>query len=344
MKSKELVEKFYNGQCSEEEKQRIVDYFRENPGELEDYFSEEEWNHFSYDEQISSLLSGKLWDRIYRKTQKRYAVIRMLGRVAAAASVILILSLGWLLVHRDDTMQHRYAAVKTNVVDTLNTGRQQIALLLPDKSLIHLMPGSSLRYKKTWNENRRDVYLTGEATFDVVKNPLKPFTVYSGEMATTALGTKFTVTALPDADVIKVKLTEGKVVIQSADSIYKKIKHDYYLIPGDEFEWDRKLMVATVKRNVKKDKKNGTTKTEENETTIASNWYMFNNQSLAQVLDQLSTIYHVRIEYDKKDVSQINFIGRIEKTDSIKSILKDIALLNNLTITRKGNKYLVRKR
>lgn len=231
------------------------------------------------------------------------------------------------------------------LVDTLNKGGRQIALSLPDGSVVELQPGSRLQYKRTFDGARRDVYLTGEASFQVAKNPLQPFIVYSDAIATTALGTTFIVSALPHADAIKVKLIEGRVVIKSADSSNRILKQNYYLLPGEEFEWNRKSGTATVKHSKKGEqkKKNVNAAPEEQPATV-SNWYQFNNQSLAQVLDQLSVIYQVRIEYNRADIQKINFIGRIEKTDSIQTILNDIALLNHLSVTRTGNTYLIRKK
>lgn len=345
MKAQELVEKFYSGQCSEEEKQRIVDYFSRNPGELEDYFSEEDWSQFSYEGQLPSSLSEKLWDYINRKTQKRRGVIRILTSVAVAASVVLVLGLGWMWLQRSDSTQQTATVVMPELVDTLNKGGRQIALSLPDGSVVELQPGSRLQYKRTFDGARRDVYLTGEASFQVAKNPLQPFIVYSDAIATTALGTTFIVSALPHADAIKVKLIEGRVVIKSADSSNRILKQNYYLLPGEEFEWNRKSGTATVKHSKKGEqkKKNVNAAPEEQPATV-SNWYQFNNQSLAQVLDQLSVIYQVRIEYNRADIQKINFIGRIEKTDSIQTILNDIALLNHLSVTRTGNTYLIRKK
>ena len=72
-------------------------------------------------------------------------------------------------------------------------------------------------------------------------------------------------------------------------------------------------------------------------------WYMFNNQSLAQVLDQLAVLYNVRIVYNKKDVKHIYFTGRYNKTDSLETILARIGKLNELTIVKNDTVFTISK-
>jgi hypothetical protein len=74
-------------------------------------------------------------------------------------------------------------------------------------------------------------------------------------------------------------------------------------------------------------------------------WYMFNNQPLSEVFDQLGSMYNVEITYNKKEIANIYFIGSFEKTDSIGKILSKIAITNNLKITKakEGNKYSLHK-
>src|SRR5262249_16913345 len=73
------------------------------------------------------------------------------------------------------------------------------------------------------------------------------------------------------------------------------------------------------------------------------NWYMFNNQALSSVFSQLEELYNVRIEYKEKDVDNVYFIGRFNKTDSIEAILNNIAILKKLHILHKDNRYIITK-
>ena len=74
------------------------------------------------------------------------------------------------------------------------------------------------------------------------------------------------------------------------------------------------------------------------------NWYMFENQGLADVLDQLSIIYNVEIQYSSGDLHNKFFIGRLDKYDSLEDIINDIALLNHLSVAKREGCYVIRKR
>jgi hypothetical protein len=74
-----------------------------------------------------------------------------------------------------------------------------------------------------------------------------------------------------------------------------------------------------------------------------ANWYMFNDQELADVFDQLSIIYNVEIQYSSSDLRNKYFIGKLDKHDSLNEILKDIALLNHLSVIEREGCYIIRK-
>ncbi|MBN7812792.1 FecR domain-containing protein [Algoriphagus sp. H41] len=86
------------------------------------------------------------------------------------------------------------------------------SLTLNDGSKVLLNSGSSLRYVKNFESDKRVLYLSGEAYFEVAKDSLRPFTVVSEGVKTTALGTVFNVSAY-DAEDLSVSLVEGKVAV-----------------------------------------------------------------------------------------------------------------------------------
>jgi transmembrane sensor len=59
---------------------------------------------------------------------------------------------------------------------------------------------------------------------------------------------------------------------------------------------------------------------------------MFNNQTLSDVFDQLALLYNVDIQYSERDLRNKYFIGKLEMKDSLSEIMRDIALLNKLSV------------
>lgn len=91
-------------------------------------------------------------------------------------------------------------------------------LTLPDGSTVVLASHSRLRYPHRFSATRRQVFLSGEATFDVFHNPRQPFQVYTAQMLTTVLGTSFTVRAYAGQPDTRVQVLRGKVRVQPRQS------------------------------------------------------------------------------------------------------------------------------
>jgi len=83
-------------------------------------------------------------------------------------------------------------------------------LTLQDGSKVILNSGSTLRYVKNFETDRRELFLKGEAYFEVAKDSLRPFIVHTGPVSTTALGTSFNITAY-DKEPLGVALLTGRV-------------------------------------------------------------------------------------------------------------------------------------
>ncbi|MCX6327247.1 MAG: DUF4974 domain-containing protein [Bacteroidia bacterium] len=95
---------------------------------------------------------------------------------------------------------------------------------LPDGSTGRLNGGSSLRFPTQFGGQVRDVKLTGEAYFNVISNPKKPFVVATGNIDIKVFGTSFNVMAYADEQTTEVTLERGKVeVYKKTNNIIKSI-------------------------------------------------------------------------------------------------------------------------
>ncbi|MBO9201008.1 MULTISPECIES: FecR family protein [Niastella] len=309
--------------------------------------ADREWTYFQ--EVLEQDARGER-DYIAEIPRKPGIVRKVVVATAMAAAILLIIVAGysWL----GNKKKPEIVKVETNTSSTvvvrheMNTSGNVKRLLLQDSSEIILDPLSEVTWNEPFTNNRRDILLNGRAQFHVAKDKTRPFTVFSGQIATTALGTRFTVTAFEQSAYITVQLFEGKVVVKAADSIQPRLKKDFYLLPGEELLYNNKQYTAHVRRFIK----DHTTDTKNEEAGMddqpllpvdKGSWYMFNNQPLAQVFKQLEEMYGVHISYSEKDIQKMYFIGKFSKNDSVNNILKQIAALNNLTVTRQNDTYII---
>ncbi len=116
------------------------------------------------------------------------------------------------------------------LTEIANTERPFKYVQLPDGSSVVLHRNSTLKYPKAFNGDKREVYLTGEAFFEVTKNPEQPFFVYAGELVAKVHGTSFGIKAVADEAKITVAVKTGKVsVFSENDSRAKQYKTENQL-------------------------------------------------------------------------------------------------------------------
>lgn len=131
--------------------------------------------------------------------------------LAAAAS--LIIALGGGLIWRA-AVSANGASARGSSMRTAATGRgERDTLRLEDGTRVVLGATSELRYAASFGAGPRDVYLTGEAYFEVAHDERRPFRVHAGDATAEDLGTTFGVRAYPGDSIVGVVVAEGKVAL-----------------------------------------------------------------------------------------------------------------------------------
>jgi ferric-dicitrate binding protein FerR (iron transport regulator) len=341
----ELITRFFSNQCTPEEAREVATYLHEHPDMLEKYLSEEEFLQLQEDGNFPETVSRQWLKNIHHQTVFANNRTKWATRLAIAAVTAGVLIGGTLLLA--DRHHQKTTTITTAPIAAIppeqqerkeNTSGKTITTILPDGSVVQLFPAASMVYNKQFRENR-SIYLTGEADFNVAADKLHPFVVYSSELYTTALGTFFHVKAIPGEDIITVRLNTGKVLVQGAPD-----NKNVVLTPGKELRYYRKTGKAIV-ANFNTTGTDILVKAGNNGAGHAKpDWYKFNNQPMAQVLDQLSNYYGVAIYYYPSDVTEIYFDGKFEKTDSLVKILTDLTLPNNLKLIRNDSGFIIKKK
>jgi len=298
-------------------------------------------------------------DTGFVKSDRNLFLFKILIKISVAASVLVIIFLALVFKEKavikittlDDTKTE--STVPFIVRYEKNISNHSKKLMLKDGSQIVLAEKSEIRFQEPFTDNKREITLNGKATFKVATDQTKPFTVLSGDISTTALGTKFTVTAYKNEKKISVRLYEGRVLIKKLSGMFTQ-KEDFYLVPGQELSYEKKNNIATVVTFKAKNKLVHNDKNKEIDIEVITDsplipppsnvsWYMFNNQSLQKVFEQLMEMHQVEIIYSKKDIHNMYFIGKFDKTDSVATILTQIAVLNSLKITDTNRKFYIHK-
>lgn len=166
--------------------------------------------------------------------------------------------------------------------NTLNIPRgAEYQVVLPDGSKVWLNAASSLKYPTRFSGAERTVFLTGEAYFEIAKNPSMPFYVYtSSDIKIEVVGTHFNIKDYNDEATVKMTLTEGSVRISNQLTTLT-------LAPSQQAVWQKKEQRMGVKQ-VDTDK----------EIAWKNGMIEFNDDDLPYIMRQLSRWYDVDISFE----------------------------------------------
>lgn len=116
---------------------------------------------------------------------------------------------------------------------------QHRQLYLEDSTFVTINAGTTLIYPRHFGKGQRNVYLIGEANFDVTSDKSRPFTVETQYINVTALGTKFNVQAYPDAHTSSAILEEGLTRVEVVDMTSKASGQTYMMAPNQSLVYDK---------------------------------------------------------------------------------------------------------
>jgi ferric-dicitrate binding protein FerR (iron transport regulator) len=249
MKKKELlnlINKYLEGECSPDEGLILEKY-------LESFSKENaEWNEMELGNEgrVEEMLYSGIIQKI--KYQDKNVFLRIVTsqyflKIAALIAFLLILAAG--ILYTSGIFIEKSSLIVWNEKSTVPG--EKLILRLADNSEITLNAGSKFRYPARFNGRVREVYLEGEAFFEVAHDSSKPFIVHCKNISTTVLGTKFNISAYSNEKVITISLVEGKVniseskptgikklaILQPKDQLlYSAIKNTYQIKKFDMAE------------------------------------------------------------------------------------------------------------
>jgi len=203
----------------------------------------------------------------------------------------------------------------------------EYSLQLPDGSRVWLNSETSIRFPVCFMKDRRDVYLSGEAYFEVAKDVLAPFHVHVEGGEVTVLGTKFNVTAYADENVATTTLVEGSVAI-SGDNIGKTRT----LRPNEQLTLDGtsgKVEVKTVDVSYSTAWKDG--------------MFRFRDVRLEEIMRVVEGWYDMTVTYEDESVKDLRFGFNVGRHETIEPLLNIFELNGKIKISKEGKILKVKR-
>ena len=220
-----------------------------------------------------------------------------------AASLLFMVSVGWWwygespktmpVVEKKAERVPLFSSNKFIEKRNLDTFIQRI--ILEDSSVVSLYPLSILRYQKNFDGSKREVYLTGKAFFDVVKNPQKPFWVYTDHISTQVLGTSFLINAFKNKDVT-VEVKTGKVSVYTLKDLEKAQKNEQKESAGVVLTPNQQASYSTTEERLLK----SIVAQPEMLVALPEKDFVFDEAPIAKAFDLIEKTYGITVVYDAK--------------------------------------------
>lgn len=307
----ELINRFFGNTFSKNTQLLFRYWFRLNNDQNDKDFSMQDvW------EVSPSTITSKTWEDLAKLqshiSQTEIRTSNSIFRVILKYAAIL------LLVASSSIFTH-YFVSKANEKQTefveffVPYGNSQ-KVLLADGSTVWVNAGSVLIYPKEFNDHTRSVYLSGEANFQVAKNPNQPFIVKTKHINVEALGTTFIVQAYPSSLFTIATLEEGSIRVDIENSS----NHSTILKPNEQ------LAYSHVTNNISIQNVNA-----EKLATWKEGYLLFREASFENIMATLERKYNVQINYDTEKFNKQSYNIRFNPNETLEDVFAILSQITN---------------
>lgn len=314
-----LLDRYVKGEASTEENALVERWLEKNGNSNADWTSldqsgKDEWLSSVFGDIKNTIGGGE--DKVIQLPQRKHFLWRS---VAAAAAVLIISSV---LYMEWPALQNRLHPVQLTALRVPANQKKEITLV--DGSQVWVNAGSEIKYPKVFTGKVREVYLTGEAYFDIAHDTSKPFIIHTGKVVTTVLGTAFNIKEDKGKNTIEVTVTRGKVSVANGEKLLG------VLIPNQQISFNtlkQEAIKGTVDAN----------------SVIA--WQQselhFDDVSFADAVSQLQKRFNVKINFSNDKIKDCRFTGTSLNGEKLDNILKVICAFNNATYQTKSDGSII---
>jgi transmembrane sensor len=229
----------------------------------------------------------------------------MFFRVGIAASFLVVVGAFWLFFRSRDVSGATAASGLSSI--TKKAGKEMLRDTLPDGSLVVQNANSTLHYADSFNRDNRDLQLTGDASFDVTRNPAKPFLLRIGKLRVMVLGTSFHVRQNDSTIEVSVETGAVRMFTDSDSLIVKAGGKGLYDIKENKFL-----------------------------TAAASRVLIFENRPLRDIVTQIEKAYGVTVIFSDAKLKDLTMSSSFDN-DSLAYVFEVISVTLHLNYKIENN-------
>jgi ferric-dicitrate binding protein FerR (iron transport regulator) len=235
--------------------------------------------------------------------------------IIAAASIWMIMKPG---------KKSEIARVET-LTKKITECKEQKYLLLPDSTQVWLNASSTLQFPDKFDTDKREVYLTGEAYFDVKHADKIPFLIHTKKVTTSVLGTAFNIKAYPDQKEITVAVIRGKVKVSKDDKLV------VVLTKGETIKISNNTE-QIIQKNV----------LVENIAGWQQGNLVYDNAALEDIVKDLQNVFNAVILIEDADVGRLSVTTSFSRDIGAEKALEILARLTNKKVINQNGALIIK--
>lgn len=356
----ELLIKYLTGSADKEEREAARAWINEDP-EHGEYFDELKniYQLTGVIRQPSGFDVKEGWNRVKaryyklrfedemqkKRTYQRKIILGV--TVSSVAAMLVAFLIGW--NGRFLFFGQKSQATAYNEIMVPLGAKSQVTL--SDGTKVWLNAGSKLRYPLNFMARKREVYLEGEAYFDVTKNKHKQFVVKTSNIDIKVYGTKFNVKSYPDENLIQTTLVEGSVAIET--NMKNAKNKTIYLKPNQTATFYKSVPAENAANKTVTGNSSGGSNAPQKSIEISrkidplpvTSWkdpeWVIVGEDLGDLAVKLERRYNVKITFKDESLKKYKFSGTLED-ETFEQVLKIMQLSAPILYTIDGNNVVFR--
>jgi ferric-dicitrate binding protein FerR (iron transport regulator) len=335
-----LLDKYLAGTCTAQERDQVEAWIEAVSRDRD------EWSAMSPDQKQKYLkaLYGQLAHEVLPPphqgtsadtaadlTPGAYISGRRRLRWAVAASLLAVAAVGVALYMRKPSSSTDTAVPRPSITwVTQSTGTGEIReVTLPDSTHVWLDAATSILYAKGFNQETREVFLNGEAFFEVAKDERKPFVIHTQDIETRVLGTRFNVSGYASDQDVQVAVVAGRVEVSG----------------GAPHSLPQKTRLEANQLATYSKKDGELSKKDVADAKAYAGWRSgmldFHHTGMGEVVRKLQHVYGLEIALRGEAIKTSRISGKFTVSQSPTQVIKSICLSIGATYHFRGNRVLI---
>jgi len=312
-KTERLISRYLNGYCREEEEKELLKWISQSEENKKHFLKlKDTWDASLKKEDTTETNLFNFYQAQINQKESLQKSIRLWRFVAGIAAILVIGLVISVLVYTPVSRE------KKLITHTVPLGSKS-QVFLADGTEVHLNSGSRLEYYSDFEDGNREVYLSGEAYFQVKTDKSHPFIVNTSDFDITVTGTRFNVCSYDDNPFSSVSLIEGQIGLSASNIRPLALK------PGEKIKYnreDRELAYVSLDPQA--------------EIAWKEGLFIFKNIPFPALIKRLERWYDVKLNCTSDKLNTFQYSGSFKNQETIWQVLDALKLTSPIDYSRES--------